>query len=112
MDLHHARDKRLRTGPDDPDGKFPPGEKCLDEDRLVEGFQNRTADMFKLRPVGDLRGGGHPFSRPFGDRFGEKRKRQRHAGDLLRRFDDGEIRSRYPEVADHPLRHPLVERER
>ena len=35
-----------------------------------------------------------------------------NARNLLRGFDDGERGRRDPEVADHPLRHPLVEGER
>ncbi len=111
MDLQDRRSERLRAGPDDPDGKLPPGEKGLDEDRLAEGFQEGEADRLQFRTVGDLRGGGYPFPRSLRDRLGEKRKGESNARDLLRGFDDGERGRRDPEVADHPLRHPLVEGE-
>ena len=45
------------------------------------------------------------------DRFGKERKGERHGLNLLRRLDDGEIRRRDSEVADHPLRHSLVQGE-
>ena len=111
MDLQHRRGERLRAGPDDPDGELPPGEKGLDEDGLAEGFQKGPADPLQFRTVGDLRGGGHPFPRSLRDRLGEEGKGESNPGDLLRGFDDGEVGRRDPEVADHPLRHPLVEGE-
>ena len=75
------------------------------------GVEEGKADALQLRPVHDLRGGRHPFSRSLGNGFGEEGKGKGDAGDLQGGFDDGKIGRRDSEIADHPFGHPLVEGE-
>ena len=43
VDLQDRRGEGLRTGPDDADGKLPPGKEGLNEDGLAEGLQQGEA---------------------------------------------------------------------